>query len=90
MNIQLGNLRTFTKLGDKEKLQEMEDKLTSLGYSNCDNCEENKNTENLTWHIYETPRLIEFSVLDQEVTKVLHEYSSYFEGMVSVAAYKQV
>ena len=37
MNIKLGNLRTFTALGDKEKMEELENKIKALGYRNEDN-----------------------------------------------------
>lgn len=86
MNILLGNLRTFEKLGEKEKMAELEQKLKDMGYSNEDNCEANTDTSRLTWHIYDLPRSINFSVLTGELTNVLKSYSSYFNGQVSVTA----
>lgn len=88
MNILLGNLRTFTALGDKEKMQDLENRLLKLGYSNEDNCEKNKDTERLTWHIYDIPRQINFSVLTNEVISILKENSNHFNGTVAVSAEK--
>ena len=90
MNIQLGNLRTFTALGDKEKMEELENKIKTLGYQNEDNCERNRNTTNLTWHIYDMPRVIEFSVLTKELRTVLLNYTEYFTGCVAVTANKNL
>ena len=90
MNIQLGNLRTFTALGEKEKMEELESKLKALGYQNEDNCEKNQNTNNLTWHIYDIPRVIEFSVLSKELATLLQSYTEYFTGRVAVTANKNL
>ena len=89
MNIQLGNLRTFTELGDKEKMTELETKLTELGYSNEDNCEKSTDTSRKVWHIYDIPKQIHFSILTDEVVTLLKEYSGDFDGRVAVSASKQ-
>lgn len=88
MNILLGNLVSFEKLGDKEKMSELESKLKDLGYKNEDNCEANRDSGKLTWHIYDIPRTINFSVLTDEVTALLKSYSSSFSGRVAVTADK--
>lgn len=90
MTIRLGNLRTFTALGDKEKMAELQEKLEAMGYRNEDNCEENTNTDNMTWHIYDMPKFIEFSVLTGKATEILKEYSDFFSGRVAVGANKVV
>jgi len=86
MNILLGNLRTFERLGDKEKMLELETKIKEFGYSYEDNCEANNDTARLTYHIYDIPRQINFSVLDGKLTELLKSYSNYFEGSVGVTA----
>jgi hypothetical protein len=88
MNIKLGNLRTFTRLGDEKEMLELENKLKNLGYLNEDDCQENTNTERKTWHIYDMPRNINFSVLTSEVISLLKQYSNSFNGLVSVSAEK--
>lgn len=90
MGILLGNLETFTKIGDKEKMQELEDKLKALGYRNESNCEKNNNTENLTWHIYDMPRTVVFSVISDDVITLLKSYNEYFTGQVAISANKQI
>lgn len=86
MNILLGNLRTFESLGEKEKMNELENRLKELGYSNEDNCELNKDTSRLTWHIYDIPRIINFSVLDSKIIEILKSYSENFTGKVGVTS----
>ena len=90
MNIKFGNLRTFTALGDKEKMEELENKIKALGYRNEDNCKKNDNTDNLTWHIYDMPRVIAFSVLTKELVTLLQSYTEYFTGSVAVTANKNL
>lgn len=90
MNILLGNLKTFTRLGNAEKMQELEDRLKVKGYENEDNCEANRDTSRLTYHIYDIPRTVSFSVLDQETIKILKEYSNHFDGVVGVSAEKVI
>ena len=85
MGIQLGNLRTFTALGDKGKMQELENKLVEMGYQNEDNCERNEDKEKLTWHIYDMPRNITFSFLTPEALELLKSYSKHFHGRVGVS-----
>ncbi len=89
MNIKMGNLKTFTKLGEEKKMKELEEKLRKLGYENEDNCEENANTEKKTWHIYDTPRTINFSFLTKEAKELLLNYSDYFNGKIAVTTNKQ-
>ena len=88
MTIRLGNLRTFTTLGDKEKMQELEDKLIGLGYRNEDVCEKLEDTTQSVWHIFDMPRVIEFSVLTNEVVDLLKSYGEHFNGRVAVIANK--
>lgn len=90
MNILLGNLKTFTRLGDVQKMQELEDRLKQKGYENEDNCEANKDTKRLTFHIYDIPRTISFSVLDQDTIKIIKEYTNHFNGVVGVSAEKVI
>lgn len=86
----IGNLRTFTALGDSVKLKELEEKVQALGYRNEDNIKANSDTSKKTYHIYDIPRVIEFSVLTEEVTVLLKEYSDSFSGRVGITAHKQV
>lgn len=88
MSILLGNLRTFTRLGNAEKMQELENRLKEIGYENEDNCEKNRDTERLTFHIYDIPRTISFSVLDQKTIGIIKEYGNHFDGIVGVVAEK--
>lgn len=85
----LGNL-DFENIGDKEKMNELENSLKELGYSKENNCEENKNTERLTYHIYDIPTQIHFSVLSDEVVAVLKKYSGDFTKRVGVSAEKMI
>lgn len=89
MNIYLGNLG-FDALGDKDKMKELENRLIALGYSHEPVCDKNEDTERLTWHIYDIPRQINFSVLSEEVISVLKEYNSHFVGRVAVSATKTI
>lgn len=88
MSILLGNLRTFTRLGNAEKMQELENSLKKIGYENEDNCKKNRDTERLTWHIYDIPRTVNFSVLDQATISLLKSYSNDFDGVVGISAEK--
>lgn len=84
----LGNLRTFTALGEKEKMLELENELVKRGYRNEDNCEKNKNTDSKTWHIYDLPKTVVFSVLDQNTIDLLKTYGNHFNFRVGIAAEK--
>lgn len=81
---------SFSDLGDKEKMEELEARIAELGYSREHNCTENSNTERLTWHIYDIPRQIHFSVLSDEVIAILQEYNPYFDGRVGVSTEKRI
>lgn len=84
MGIMLGNLQTFEKLGDKDKMIELESKLKELGYSNEDNIKKNEDKGRKTWHIFDMPRIIQFSVLDDATIELLKSYSKNFNGSVGV------
>jgi hypothetical protein len=83
----LGN-QSFTDLGNKEKMEELESKLKELGYCKEANCNANTNTDKLTYHIYEIPTQIDFSVLSSNVITLLKEYSGEFKTRVAVSATK--
>jgi len=89
MSILLGNLRTFNRLGDEEKMNELEAKLKEMGYENEDNCQRNEDTSRLTWHIYDIPRAVYFSFLTNEALSLLKEYSQHFTGRCGISAFKQ-
>ena len=83
----LGNL-SFVDVGDKEKMEKLVEKLKELGYEHEPNCEKNTDTTRKTWHIYDIPRQITFSVLDDKTIELLKQYSSYFTERIGVSAVK--
>ena len=85
----LGNLN-FVDIGNKEKMEELENKLKELGYSHEHNCEKNTDTGRLTYHIYDIPTQINFSVLSNEIIEILKTYSSEFNRRVGVSAEKML
>lgn len=85
MNISLGNM-SFEQIGNKEKMIELETKLREIGYEKEENCERNRDTTRLTYHIYDMPRTINFSVLDNKTITLLKEYSSEFSSRTGVSA----
>lgn len=77
---------SLEEIGEREKMLELEKALSEMGYTRENNCEANKDIERLTYHIFDIPRIINFSVLTPSVIKVLKEYSQYFEGRTGVSA----
>lgn len=65
---------------------ELEGKLHAMGYTHEPNCEKNKDTTRLTYHIFDIPKTINFSVLTDEVIAVLSKYSTNFSCRIGVSA----
>ena len=90
MNIMLGNLKLEEIMNNEEKANELKLELEKLGYKNESNCQANDNTDRLTYHIYDLPRVMAFSVISNQVGDLLKSYSEYFKGSVQVSANKEV
>lgn len=85
MNISLGNL-SLEQVGLKDKMLELESKLIDFGYKREENCERNEDITKLTYHIYDIPRNMHFSVLDNKTISLLKDYSPYFTCRIGVSA----
>ena len=85
MHISLGNLK-FEDIGDKKEMLELEGKLHAMGYSREANCEKNKDTSRLTYHIFDMPKKKNYSDLTDEVIAVLSKYSTNFRCRIAVTA----
>lgn len=86
MDLMLGNMSFKEIMNDESRAKELEDKLELLGYKREANCKENDNTDRKTFHIYDIPRRIVFSVITNDVIEILKSYSDCFIGRVGIYA----